>query len=69
MTTDDGIIHIDPPSGWRFGFPKPAPDNLREMTDDDLNRWLISQGYPQSEIEPWISRNYKTPPCRFFIAR
>lgn len=38
---------IDPPSGWKYGFPKelpdPPPENIRE--------WLVEQGYPQREID------------------
>ena len=38
---------IDPPSGWKYGFPKilpePAPTNIRE--------WLVDNDYPQSEID------------------
>lgn len=38
---------IDPPSGWKYGFPKelpdPPPENIRE--------WLVEQGYPQQEID------------------
>ena len=38
---------IDPPMGWRYGFPKklptPEPDNIVE--------WLISEGYPRALYE------------------
>jgi hypothetical protein len=37
---------IDPPSGWRFGFPKELPDNVK-----DVMKWLVENGYPQSEID------------------
>jgi len=38
---------IDPPSGWKYGFPKPIPqDRLK-----DYKVWLVEQGYPQSEID------------------
>jgi len=37
---------IDPPSGWRYGFPKPIPDDVKNVND-----WLIEQGYPKSIIE------------------
>lgn len=38
---------IDPPGGWRYGFPKPIPQ-------DQLGRareWLVENGYPQAEID------------------
>ena len=38
---------VDPPSGWKYGFPKklpsPAPDNVYE--------WIIEQGYPRKLVE------------------
>lgn len=36
---------VDPPSGWKYGFPKiwDGQGNLKE--------WLISEGYPQREID------------------
>jgi len=38
---------IDPPSGWRYGFPK--------IYDSDcginLMEWLVEEGYPQKEID------------------
>jgi hypothetical protein len=62
-------VMIDPPSGWRYGFPKQAPATLREMTAWDLNEWLVKNGYPQEEIDVWVdSGKYDGPPCRFFIA-
>jgi hypothetical protein len=33
---------VDPPEGWKYGFPKELPDPPPE----DLNAWLVSKGYP-----------------------
>jgi len=61
------IIYIDPPSGWRYGFPKPAPKNLREFENHDLNNWLMENGYPREEVEIWTnSPKYGSVPCRVF---
>jgi hypothetical protein len=38
---------IDPPSGWKYGFPKPIPKD--RIKDQDV--WLVEQGYPQEEID------------------
>jgi hypothetical protein len=38
---------IDPPSGWKYGFPKALPNPEPE----DVRVWLVSEGYPQSEID------------------
>ena len=37
---------IDPPSGWKYGFPKPVPEGVENMFE-----WLVSEGYPRAEIE------------------
>ena len=41
------ITIIDPPSGWKYGFPKPIPEDRK----NDVLVWLVEQGYPQSEID------------------
>ena len=38
---------IDPPVGWKYGFPKPIPEDRRQ----DSLVWLVEQGYPQSLID------------------
>lgn len=40
------VTMCDPPSGWRYGFPKPIPDEVTEVIP-----WLLSEGYPQEEID------------------
>lgn len=40
---------IDPPSGWRYGFPKPIPEERRK----DTAVWLVEQGYPQKLIDEY----------------
>lgn len=37
---------IDPPSGWKYGFPKVLPENTK-----DVLAWLVKNGYPQKEID------------------
>ena len=37
---------IDPPSGWRYGFPKVIPEGVT-----DTIQWLLDNGYPQHEID------------------
>lgn len=39
---------IDPPSGWRYGFPKALPDDLDRKY---LRQWLIDNGYPENEVD------------------
>jgi len=41
---------IDPPSGWKYGFPKPLPEGVQ------LSEWLLEQGYPEADIE--LAINY-----------
>ncbi len=37
---------VDPPSGWKYGFPKEIPDDV-----EDFRQWLIDNGYPESEVD------------------
>jgi hypothetical protein len=37
---------IDPPSGWKYGFPKQIPEGI-----GNVPAWLVSEGYPQVEID------------------
>jgi len=41
------VLIIDPPSGWKYGFPKP----FTKGDDEELEDWLLRNGYPQSEID------------------
>lgn len=36
---------IDPPAGWRYGFPKVLPDGVKIAT------FLMESGYPEDEID------------------
>jgi hypothetical protein len=41
---------IDPPEGWKHGFPKILPEHLvRNM--EEIPTWLIENGYPEEDIE------------------
>ena len=40
---------IDPPAGWRYGFPKPAPSLGK--SEEELIKWFLENGYPQHEID------------------
>ena len=46
--------YIDPPSGWKYGFPK-IHDGAK---DGDILAWLVEQGYPQAEIDSLGSQFY-----------
>ena len=36
------VTYIDPPSGWKYGFPKIIPEGIKDHT-----KWIIDQGYPK----------------------
>ena len=42
-------LMCDPPSGWKYGFPKPIPFEVSE--NGGTQSWLLENGYPQSEID------------------
>ena len=52
------VTVVDPPSGWRYGFPRVIPDDRRK----DLVEWLVEHGYPREEIESFGAHFY----CRFW---
>jgi hypothetical protein len=39
---------IDPPNGYRYGFPKPMPNDVTNVKE-----WLVENGYPKSEIDKY----------------
>ena len=39
------VLVVDPPEGWRFGFPKIVPEWLKP---EDMDAWIVQQGYPRS---------------------
>lgn len=41
-------VMIDPPGGWRFGFPMEV---LKNITTQEVRQLLIRQKYPENEIE------------------
>lgn len=42
-------MYVDPPEGWKYGFPKPFPKERIGSTED----WLIENGYPKKLIEEY----------------
>lgn len=51
------VTICDPPSGWRYGFPKPIPDEV-----ENLKEWLLSEGYPEFEFDKMGDHFY----CRYW---
>lgn len=39
------FMWIDPPEGWRYGFPK----LYNKKTDPSVTEWLLKEGYPKEE--------------------
>lgn len=40
----------DPPSGWRYGFPKPIPEKCTS-NDMEFRKYLTENGYPDSMLD------------------
>jgi len=51
------VMMIDPPSGWKYGFPKPFPNGV-----ENYKEWLVANGYPQHEIDAYGDHFY----CRYW---
>lgn len=54
------VTMIDPPSGWKYGFPKVLPKQFD--TWEEQREWLVSEGYPQKEIDSYGNSFY----CRYW---
>ena len=52
------ITYIDPPSGWKYGFPKVLPEEAKSR----VREWLVEEGYPAREIESYGEHFY----CRYW---
>lgn len=37
---------IDPPEGWKYGFPKELPEDV-----ENVREWLVEQGYPREKLK------------------
>lgn len=40
-------LWVDPPSGWRYGFPKV----WNKKTHPDMKAWLVENGYPEKAAQ------------------
>lgn len=38
---------IDPPTGWKYGFPRPYD----EATDGSMREFLLTHGYPEKDVD------------------
>jgi len=47
-------IWVDPPSGWRYGFPRVYNEN----TDGPILEWMVKCGYPQPLIDDYGDHFY-----------
>ena len=63
---------IDPPSGWKYGFPKALPEeavvykgDAKYVVKEDFNlkRWFIEGGYPAKEIDSFGEQFW----CRHWV--
>ena len=55
------VTMVDPPSGWRYGFPKIVPAEVREK-GGSIIPWLVENGYPQREVAAHGDHFY----CRYW---
>ena len=49
---EKSIITIDPPSGWKYGFPKPITKEEYKSIKS-LKQWCIDNGYPKLEADSY----------------
>lgn len=54
----DKPLWCDPPSGWKYGFPK----IYDKSKDGNFYEWIVNEGYPQEEIDRYKGEFY----CRWW---
>lgn len=52
MKTKETFLTIDPPSGWKYGFPKAVTQEQYKLITD-LKQWCIDNGYPKEEAHSY----------------
>lgn len=52
MKTKETFLTIDPPSGWKYGFPKAVTQEQYEKIKS-LKQWCIDNGYPKEEADSY----------------
>jgi len=45
------VTIYDPPSGWKYGFPKKVPKSILEGKNGEFRQWLLDEGYPEKDID------------------
>jgi len=58
------VTICDPPSGWKWGFPKAMPDE--KLVGNEFYEWLVSEGMPQSEVDYWLNSSMGYMPVRMW---
>lgn len=48
-------VMVDPPEGWKYGFPKLYDKKNQEGNMFD---WLIREGYPEEKIKHYGRSNF-----------
>lgn len=51
------MLIVDPPTGWKYGFPKPLDHDPKVET---FEAWMLRNGYPQELIDQGMLKY-----CRF----
>jgi len=41
-------LMVDPPSGWRYGFPKEMPEGIPNGKE---LQWFVDNGYPKVMVD------------------
>lgn len=58
LSMQSNMIWVDPPEGWKYGFPAIYDPN----TDGQMSEWIVRKGYPLLTIkeygEQWMVRTW-----------
>ena len=65
------LLMVDPPNGWKYGFPKPLPPHATihygghdygVSKNFNVIEWILENGYSQEEIDICGNSFY----CKYF---
>lgn len=55
------ILMCDPPSGWKYGWPKEFPQELDDASEKEVEEWFLDKGYPNHLIDQGMLKH-----CRWW---
>lgn len=56
------VTMVDPPHGWKYGFPKAVPQEIMQLDQSKFREWIINEGYPEVMVGKGLLEH-----CRWWV--